>query len=299
MYDLKEAIKEKKSNGLKDVDATELELFLAKKDKDDKVWLLTENQVKKGETGTEGFMKLYAGAAFANTGLSASHLKRTDEEEQKSVTGEGPVNVLVTLGARARMLGIKSKHGAEEVLQSVTKRQKVDTPEWKWMEYEPNFFLEKRAKFFVNRDLAMEQPQNIHTNNYNRAVKGAAIDWKIPIVDNICGLGKSAFVLRACHTLHIVLESGSLLTDNPQDENDFEKIMIMLICRYFDVEFQARPQALDPKLVEYMQSSGELLQKLTAEVGPVFVVLDEIGTGFDGVNVDDFGKKKLFLTFCR
>ncbi|KAK1939256.1 hypothetical protein P3T76_008640 [Phytophthora citrophthora] len=48
-----------------------------------------------------------------------------------------------------------------------------------------------------------------------------------------------------------------------------------------------------------MQSSRELLEKLTTEVGPVFIVLDNIGWAFSDKNVDVFGKWKLFENFCR
>ena len=37
---------------------------------------------------------------------------------------------------------------------------------------------------------------------------------------------------------------------------------------------------------------------MTASIGPVFIVLDEIGAAFDQQGLDDFSRRELFLTFC-
>ncbi|KAK1930912.1 hypothetical protein P3T76_013501 [Phytophthora citrophthora] len=69
-----------------------------------------------------------------------------------------------------------------------------------------------------------------------------------------------------------------------------DKKIIKLICRYFDQKFQTRPKALNEESVGKMQSSGEFLEKLTAETGPLLLVLGGIDQGFYDVNVDKFGQ---------
>ncbi|KAK1933582.1 hypothetical protein P3T76_011796 [Phytophthora citrophthora] len=192
------------------------------------------------------------------------------------------------------------------------------------------FFLEDHDMFFVNRGLATDQLTSINKKKFNRALKGRGTDWEIPLIDNVFGLGKSTFgdnyirkcreiwqakvdanpekltnpegfmpVLCQCHTIHITLEPGSLSPDNLHDRYEMDKKIVRLICRYFDHKLQARPEALSEGSVGKMQSSGEVLEILTAEVGPLFIVLDVIGRGFEDENIDKFGQRELFMRFCR
>ncbi|KAK1936968.1 hypothetical protein P3T76_009746 [Phytophthora citrophthora] len=91
--DLKVVIKEAKKNDLKDIDADELQLFLAKTEGG--TWL-TEADVKKGVEDTTGLKLLDAARArLRRVGLSDQDVGGVDEEEEAE--GRGPVNVLVVV----------------------------------------------------------------------------------------------------------------------------------------------------------------------------------------------------------
>ncbi|KAI9983897.1 hypothetical protein PInf_005173 [Phytophthora infestans] len=83
--DLKKAIKAKKANDFKKVNAAKLQLVLAKKD---------ESRVTKGVIDTTGLKLLEAARArLRRVGLSDKDVGGVDEDEE--VEGSGPVNVLV------------------------------------------------------------------------------------------------------------------------------------------------------------------------------------------------------------
>ncbi|KAI9982919.1 hypothetical protein PInf_006723 [Phytophthora infestans] len=91
--DLKEAIKAKKPNDFKDVDAYKLQLFLAKKEKGDGAWL-AEKDVMEGVSDTSELKPLgVARARLRLVGLSDTEVGGVDEGEEAE--GGGPVNVLV------------------------------------------------------------------------------------------------------------------------------------------------------------------------------------------------------------
>ena len=56
------------------------------------------------------------------------------------------------------------------------------------------YSLKDNDLFFVNREKATEQLNQIHSDMYNRASRGRGSKWVIPLADNVWGLGKSTFV---------------------------------------------------------------------------------------------------------
>ncbi|ETM03299.1 hypothetical protein L917_00454, partial [Phytophthora nicotianae] len=92
--DLKDVIKGKKTNDLKDVDADKLQLFLAKAEKGAGAWL-TENDLKEGLSDTSDLEQLdVAGAPLNLVGLSEEDVWfRVTKEDVKAKTV--PVHVLV------------------------------------------------------------------------------------------------------------------------------------------------------------------------------------------------------------
>nr|WNO07219.1 CRN effector protein [Phytophthora cinnamomi] len=90
--DLKDAIKAKNANDLKDVDAKNLQLFLAKKDEGRGAWL-TEADVKKAD----GLTPLDVGGAPLNlVGLSKMDVK-FQVTRQHVMAKTTPVHVLVVV----------------------------------------------------------------------------------------------------------------------------------------------------------------------------------------------------------
>ncbi|CAK4661093.1 unnamed protein product, partial [Aphanomyces euteiches] len=72
--------------------------------------------------------------------------------------------------------------------------KKQRTTVYQWRDEEPIVYLLKTGTmYFVNRKDAVEQLQTIFEIKYARAVRGHGPEWVIPLVDNVLGLGKSAF----------------------------------------------------------------------------------------------------------
>lgn len=95
--------------------------------------------------------------------------------------------------------------------------------------------------YFVNRDAAVKQLQDIHEADYTRNEDASGKAWKISLADNVTGLGKSEFgrhyirncreawhdaddksdfqkKLCECHTVHLVFGRG-YMTDLSFDAN--------------------------------------------------------------------------------
>ncbi|KAK1941163.1 hypothetical protein P3T76_007029 [Phytophthora citrophthora] len=90
---LKQKIKDQKKNALKDVDADNLQLFLAKRND---AWL-TEAQVAKGVTDTTGYSLLrFARATLKEVGLLEEDVQFESTSEDVKV-GNNIVHVLVEI----------------------------------------------------------------------------------------------------------------------------------------------------------------------------------------------------------
>ncbi|CAK4646417.1 unnamed protein product [Aphanomyces euteiches] len=171
---------------------------------------------------------------------------------------------------------------------------------WEWKpEVEPVYSLVDFKMFFVNRDRAVQQLQNIHSANYVRARDGNGLDWNIPIADNVIGLGKSFFgnhyirkcrevwkgvneplsdfqkPLTECHTVRLLFKRGDLL------ENAEKKLRCQLFKKLRGMFI--KPPAILP---DETKPVDVLLEKVADEVGPLFIVLDEIGAAFEHKDLD-------------
>ena len=166
--------------------------------------------------------------------------------------------------------------------------------------------------FFVNRERAINQLNEIHESNYNRAVKKQGREWVIPIADNIWGIGKSDFgghyilkskmqwgtgkltdfqkTLCSCRTVIITLTEDCFVD---RDEN-MEKIMLEILKSNLEDMFEVKPISLTK---EY-QDTKVFLKELVKDVGPLFIVLDEIGVAFGKYSSSDIQKREVFLRFC-
>ncbi|KAI8891499.1 hypothetical protein BC833DRAFT_626813, partial [Globomyces pollinis-pini] len=199
----------------------------------------------------------------------------------------------------------------EEESKSI-KKQKFNPAKWK--EEQPIIYsVDKGNMFFVNRSDAMIQLHKIHKAKYERATSsGVGADWIIPIADNVVGLGKSAFGqhyiqksrelwkdvenktkfqknLSECHTVHITFRKGALL------EGSFDLITMQYLIEALTPLFEHGPCVLQsaPPTVD------RFLINLTKEVGPVFIVLDEIGDAFQNGELNDIQQREKFIRFCN
>jgi len=182
-----------------------------------------------------------------------------------------------------------------------------------WKEETPIVYsIEERKMFFVNRDRAIDQLIEIHNYKYKRAVSKCGADWEVPLIDNVFGLGKSEFgvhyikkcresknrflensdfkqTLCSCHTVHIVFEEGALLSDD----------MNSVLIEYLVVELKPMFKVTPSVLSKPPSSTSKFLKDLTREVGPLFIVLDEIGFAFESEELNDFQRRKKFMDFCN
>ncbi|EGZ12464.1 hypothetical protein PHYSODRAFT_304088 [Phytophthora sojae] len=178
---------------------------------------------------------------------------------------------------------------------------------------------------FVNCERAMEQLRGFHKSNYNRAKNGlVGTDWAVPLVDNAFGIGKTRFgaeyirrcrqlwaadpnqvddsflgTLSKCHTIHIQFSPTDLL--DAESEFNFVKAVaafVRHVCRVFELKYGGLPRALSPKSLEDRTSLDLVFAYLTDEVGPLLILIDDIGAAFGDDKLDDVGKRKCLRKFC-
>ncbi|KAG3071884.1 hypothetical protein PI125_g22630 [Phytophthora idaei] len=188
---------------------------------------------------------------------------------------------------------------------------------WKWKEKEePIYAIDSHTMFFVNQDEATEQLLKIHQRNYNRAKRGVVGNtWAIPLVDNVFGLGKTTFgweyirncqnmwdksplktisgfldTVRSCHTIKIEFTPQQLLGTNG-DFDDMKALNNTIddICSYFAENYGFRPLALAPEMLPPYCAHKIFPKNLTNEVGPLFIMIDEIGMAFNHIKLVDKG----------
>ncbi len=175
--------------------------------------------------------------------------------------------------------------------------------------------IEKGRMFFVDRESAVIQLQRIHQSNFERALAKAGSDWKIPICDNIFGLGKSELaqkyvefckvsksskqdlvrldfkeMLSKAITVHIIFKEAEL-----RKEDLVEGILLKKLQDALIPLFEIAPPCL---YKSSYPNTADFLSDLIAEIGPVFIALDEIGLAFHIQDRNDTERRNLFLRFC-
>eukprot|EP00291_Cryptomonas_curvata_P011298 CAMPEP_0172200150 /NCGR_PEP_ID=MMETSP1050-20130122/29139_1 /TAXON_ID=233186 /ORGANISM="Cryptomonas curvata, Strain CCAP979/52" /LENGTH=621 /DNA_ID=CAMNT_0012877363 /DNA_START=469 /DNA_END=2335 /DNA_ORIENTATION=- len=166
---------------------------------------------------------------------------------------------------------------------------------------------------FVNRNDAVKELREIHRHNYNRAKDHSGAAFVIPLCDHVVGLGKSEFgrnylrqcrvemegkpggefdkVLYACHSIEIMFAPESLT-----DEDSMDQVIMENLCLKIESKFKTTPKCVSKSF----KSSTRMLIELSKEIGPIFIVLDEMGVAFekrgDSSQLIPCGR---FLTFCN
>ncbi len=152
----------------------------------------------------------------------------------------------------------------------------------------------------------------IHQSNYYRAARGRGEQFIIPLCDHVLGLGKTEFslhyirvcrkswalakrtdfqeALHNCHMIRVVLPYGSLIKAASMDSE-----ICMRLTRALQDSFRVVPQCL----AEKYESSEDLLVAITRVVGPLFIVLDEMGAGFASKEHAVLKQREKFLEFCQ
>ena len=124
-------------------------------------------------------------------------------------------------------------------------------------------------------------------------------DWVLPLIDNLYGMGKSTFarnyvwqcrtmlaagqvpshltegirVIAKCHTVFLVLDRCSLFL---RGNERFSDVLVPAMKNELKKMFEVAPGCLS----RVWNSASAFLKALVQEAGPIFVVLDEIGSAF-------------------
>ncbi|KAK1945540.1 hypothetical protein P3T76_002588 [Phytophthora citrophthora] len=285
---LRVAIKNRRRNRLKDVDADDLHLYLAKKQQKkgatpgdgDEKWL---KQVEAfDDIDTSDYKYLFPTAKLSEVGLVRGQLGE-EVSDQDAAKGLSPVHVVVEISTW-QAVPRKTRARSEIDDERLVKRQKASgAKKWEWKEEEPVYHRKGRL-FFVNREDAIQKLATFHENNFNRAREECGDSWVIPLVDNVLGIGKSAFgeeYIRGSH------QAARSLIDS--------------VVIFFQAKYGVLPQALanlqnvEGEYMDYV----DVLANLTYEVGPLFIVIEDIGLAFDNAKLDDFAGREQFISFCK
>ena len=170
--------------------------------------------------------------------------------------------------------------------------------------------------YFVSREDAVKELMEIHRQNNARSKDKSGGHFTIPLCDHVIGLGKSDFgrnyirrcqeeldngirrktpfeeVLCKCQTLHLSFCSGDLTGIDPVL---VEQVVIEnLRIEVGDISVR------EPRCIRQVYSTSEaMLRKLKTEVGPLFVVLDEMGRAFElAEDSSVLLARKRFFAFC-
>jgi len=196
-----------------------------------------------------------------------------------------------------------------------TENVEQESREVKWRPERPfECSLEESTLFFVNRKRAMSALSIMHEKNFYRAERKGGIDWYMPLCDNIFGLGKSTLAqnyIQQCHTLWknvtkshfqatltecktvtIMLNSASFRFLEISDS--YDRFMIDLLKNSLKDQFLVPPACL----TKMYRSSSDFLLDLTSDAGPVFIVIDEVGSAFETDSRSNIQCRSEFFKFC-
>ncbi|EGZ04399.1 hypothetical protein PHYSODRAFT_308265 [Phytophthora sojae] len=219
----------------------------------------------------------------------------------------------------------------DEADESPAKRHRTaGVTEWVWRKEEPVYSVQDGIMAFVNREHATLQLQEFHANNYNRANIGlGGENWVVPLVDTVFGIGKTRFgaeyirrcqqmwaahpnrgkdsfldTLTQCHTIQIQFSRTDLLDSELKFNSDMaDAAFVEQISYFFEEKYDRLPGALTPQSLQTNSGLVSVFKRLTKEVGPLFIVIDEIGAAFDAVKLDPLAvvsqQEVIFLDCCR
>ncbi len=162
----------------------------------------------------------------------------------------------------------------------------------------------------------MNELMAIHNGNYNRAVQKSGDAFYIPLCDHVIGLGKSEFgrnyirrcqmilderssgpfspfeeALYKCQTIHVMFHSNALT-----NSQDMEQVVMKFLSIESEEIFVNTPSCVSNSYTD----SCRMLSDVTKVIGPIFVVLDEMGIAFgSGTDASEVVPRQRFLDFCE
>ncbi|KAI9994875.1 hypothetical protein PInf_011713 [Phytophthora infestans] len=323
---LKNAIK-RQSDGLITDPWPNLQLFLAKKEGGE--WLSSNDPVViSTRSGTT--------TCIPEQVRELLHQQIDPGAEVGELFGTAPpmvIHVLVRLPVPHTPLQPQLARDYAQVVQP----QDFHKPRWK-TQVDSTFSLTEGSLYFVNREQAVTDLCQVHREVFLGSKNSHREDaWPIALADNELGLGKSRFgkqyirrcreewpetvpagggfkeSLCKCQTIMVEIDweifvEASEMRGRHTLAYALKKAMDESIARaVINKDLLELPDGA--QMPEYLTSheagaSGNLVDKIVRDFGPVFIVLDEIGRGFeaatgDGTDMNAEEKaRNLFLAFC-
>ena len=226
---------------------------------------------------------------------------------------------------RTKPEGIESLPSEEELVS----RPGPTTNRLRWLpETQETYTIESRRLKFVNRSIAITQLLEIHNENFvTRRNDGAGFEFRLALIDNLYGMGKTTFAYRyismctssglfpVCdeqlqlslsksRTIVVRLGMSSLWTyhDQPDIKNCDHAIRDRFIIAVEELIKEGMLEGSTSFLKQDLDSTSSFVQAVTRFIAetktPLFLVLDEIGSAFAHESLTLVQQRKLFLRVC-
>ncbi|TMW67735.1 hypothetical protein Poli38472_007407 [Pythium oligandrum] len=186
-------------------------------------------------------------------------------------------------------------------------KQTINKPRWKKVE-ETVPTLEDDCLSFVNRDAAVKALCKVHLRVFNGACKGPrGGKWPIALADNELGLGKNSVRTKLHPPLSRTVAIGyrqrkfsqAAMSCGEGDsvEDALEMTVNEAIAEAVAEQLDFPEGATKPNYLSHPYK--DLVKSLAKDLGPVFIMLDEIGHGFV---FEEPGREEIsheiFFIFC-
>ncbi|EGZ25915.1 hypothetical protein PHYSODRAFT_481682, partial [Phytophthora sojae] len=315
---LKKAIKDNDPLAIQ-CSAADLQIFLAKTREG--VWL-TADDVMGDVRDISGMKEPNVGNATLRACSLSEESTRVEVSDEDLVAGKGPVHVVVKIPS------------VQQPQSSLAQPQAAPKPQWKPV-YETLVSLQNETLYFVDRKQAVKQLCEVHKSVYIGANFNRRADaWPIALADNELGIGKSEFArqyirccreqwpegvlalqtfkrsLGACRTIVVDIDYAVFVNAWDGDAKTLEKALYRVInavlARAVIDELELPDGAELPNYLCAPESvdARTFVHCLVRDLGPVFIVLDEIGRGFENIRsgcadmAEEEASRNLFLDFC-
>ncbi|EGZ25877.1 hypothetical protein PHYSODRAFT_312145 [Phytophthora sojae] len=270
---LKKAIKDNDPLAIQ-CSAADLQIFLAKTREG--VWL-TADDVMGDVRDTSGMKELNVGNATLRAYSLSEESTRVEVSDEDLVAGKGPVHVVVKIPS------------VQQPQSSLAQPRAAPKPRWKPV-HETLVSLQNETLYFVDREQAVKQLCEVHKSTR--------------LADNELGIGKSEFArqyIRCCReqwpkgVLALQAFKRSLRTCRTIVVEIDQAVFLELPDGAELPNYLCAPESVDARTFVHC---------LLRDLGPVFIVLDEIGRGFWSVGTDgtdtkvEEASRNLFLDFC-
>lgn len=292
--------------------ASELALFLAKQngswlpsdDSDAKALMRGDAEASDGRLDDD--VRMYA-AMTIRTAISTAKIPDALAADQIHVLVVLPAVQQSECSGRSKRRKNKWSAPTEAKVASAKRVSRAKRPK---IEADPSYALNDGELYFAGQEREVEALSDIHSSQHDCIVHSHIEPQIIPMCATSPGSGKSTFaahyiskcremwpasarsgslkMLCECRTLHVNF------TKNALSCGDRDAVVIEFLIRCAESTFKTPLQTVanPPK------RALDFVQELAHEVGPLFIVLDDIGVAFEDDSVGSVTKLDRFHSFC-